>query len=162
MTTPLDQVDRDWKFGNCYHAALQFLKESEDMRSVGLISTNAQIYLVHGILDPNDANIPHAWIEIDDRVLDNSNNDGINLTKIEYIKKRSAVVVKRFTREEADALLGSLRAEGDGLPIADWSHLSDSIIQSALKSYDKANGVFAKDICFSNPTDTANNEKLID
>lgn len=158
---PLDQTNRDWTRGNCFYVTLEFLKDSEQLRSAGAISSSAAIYLVHGLLDSDNLNIKHAWIEIDDEVLDHSNKQCINAPKDDYYTENNAMHVKRFTREQADALLSHLKAKNNELPIFYWGEVTDEEIQKAASTYIPENGTFASGVIFSDPNDPANNKNLI-
>lgn len=157
---PLDQQNRDWSKGNCFYVTLEFLKESELLRNEGLINKDAAVYLVHGLIGANGIRLRHAWIEIDDLVLDFSNNQEIRVTTEEYYNANNACIEKRFTRLEADALLGHLSAENGSLPICYWGEISDHTVSQAVQSYQESSAVFASDICFSDPLDPANSSNL--
>lgn len=158
---PLDQTNRNWREGNCYYVALEFIKDSEELRSKGAIPKNASVHLVHGLLDSQRTRLKHAWIEIDDRVIDHSNYQSINEVGSEYYTANSALPVRRFTRAEADALLGTLKAKDGGLPIGYWGDLPDETVDGAMSNYQESNGVFVSGVRFSDPTDSANQANLI-
>ena len=158
--TPLDQTNRDWSKGNCYYVTLEFIKDSELLRASGKIPKTATISLVHGLLDSRNKKVKHAWVEVDDRVLDHSNNQNINDIAKEYYSANSALPIRRFTRAEADAILGALRAEDGGLPICYWGDLSVQTVLEAMKLYQEEAGVFASGVSFCNPLDPVNHNNL--
>ncbi len=130
------------------------------MRDNGIVNADASVLLVHGILNANGRRLKHAWIEIDDRVIDCSNNQGINVPAVEYYEANDALVEKRFSRSEADALLSTL-PKVDGLPsIGYWGEISDSAVSQAIQTYQESFGAFASDISFSDPFDPANSSNL--
>jgi hypothetical protein len=159
--TPIDQTDRDWSRGNCFYVTLEFIKDSEQLRAAGYVPKNSRIYLVHGLLDSERKKVRHAWVEIDDQVLDHSNNQKINDVAKEYYSANSALPVRRFNRAEADALLVALKGKDGELPICYWGDLSDRAVLDAMKGYREAEGIFASDVVISDPSDPANHNNLI-
>jgi hypothetical protein len=158
--TPLDQENRDWSKGNCFYVTLEFINDSEALRTMGGINADSTVCLVHGLLDSSNKRVKHAWIEIDDRVLDHSNNQAINASAEDYYRDNSALVVRRFTRAETDALLTALKTQDSPMPIGYWGDLSDYQVSAALIGYQESNGVFSSGVCFSDPADAANSDNL--
>jgi hypothetical protein len=159
--TPLDQIDRDWTLGNCYYITLEFLKDSKQLQQDGSIPTAATIRLVHGLLDSENRKVKHAWIEVDNDVIDHSNNQSIRAINTDYYTDNTAQAIKRFTREQADALLSHLRAKDGGLPISYWGDFTDEKIQKALSEFRPENSVFESGVSFSDPNDPANDQNLV-
>ena len=161
--SPLDHVERDWTKGNCYFAALEFLKDSPSL--VGkfpLLPQGAVVQLAHGRLHlPAREPLEHAWVEINDSVvLDNANNRSWRGTKDEYYQLHGVVVARRFTRELADAILSYRRNDDGELMIAYWGDLSDAYIHKCLEAYNPADSVFSAGTVFSDPNDTSNRDNL--
>lgn len=157
---PLDQTSRNWSKGNCFYVTLEFMKDSEALRTLNMIKGNAKVSLVHGLLDECNKRVKHAWIEIDGCVLDHSNNQAINASTADYYQDNCALAARRFTRSEADALLTTQWVKDGSLPICYWGELSDDQVSAALSNYQESNGVFSSDICFSDPADPANSDNL--
>jgi hypothetical protein len=157
---PFDQINRDWSKGNCFYVSLEFMKDSERLRACGSIPDVATVRLVHGLLDAGGQSVKHAWIEIDDLVLDHSNNNAIKSKLEDYYSNSRALPRRRFSRDEADALLGTLQPQGAPLPIGYWGDLTDDDVASAMAGYQEASGIFASGACFSDPSDSANAYKL--
>jgi|GEM_PF-3555951 len=159
--TPLDQTGRDWTRGNCFYITLEFLKDSKQLQRAGTISPTATIRLVHGLLDSENLKVKHAWIEIDNEVIDHSNNQSIRAISTDYYTDNKAQAIKRFTREQSDALLSHLKAKDGGLPISYWGDVTDDKIQEAVSAFNLENSVFESDVSFSDPNDPANDQNLI-
>jgi hypothetical protein len=159
--TPLDQVNRDWTRGNCFYVALEFLKDSEQLREEGNIPPSAKVNLVHGLLDSENRKIKHAWIEVDQKVIDHSNNQKIVANKAEYYKDNKAKAIRAFSRKEADALLSYLKSKDGGLPIAYWGDVTNEQIQAAIGAHTPELSVFASNVVFSDPNDPSNSSKII-
>jgi hypothetical protein len=157
---PLDQTNRDWSKGNCFYVTLEFIKDSENLRAAGHISKSATVYLVHGLLDSANSKVKHAWVEIDDVAIDHSNNQSIRIPVEIYYSKNSALPSRRFSRAEADALLCALSGKNGNLPIGYWGDLSDEVVKNAMENYQESQGAFASDVCFSDPSDSANHKNL--
>lgn len=157
---PFDQINCDWSKGNCFYVTLEFIKDSERLRAGGGIPDLATVSLVHGLLDAGGQSVKHAWIEIDGRVLDHSNNQAINAKAEDYYSNNRALPCRRFFRDEADALLGALQTQDGSLQIEYWGDLSDDAVTSAMAGYQEASGIFASGACFSDPSDSANADKL--
>jgi hypothetical protein len=153
---PLDQHDRDWSKGNCFYVTLEFMKESDELRDVGVIDKDASVCLVHGILDAEGQCIRHAWIEIDHVAYDLSNGQEIKVPAEDYVRANNAQITRRFSRKEADALLGALPSKNGELPIGYWGDLKDDDVTIALGDYNERSGVFASKVWFSNPVDPRN------
>ena len=139
---------------------LEFMKDSDELRDAGVFDRNTSICLVHGILDPEGQCIRHAWIEIDDLAIDISNGQEIKAPAEDYVRDNKAQVARRFSRTEADALLGSLSSVDGVLPIGYWGDLKDDVIAAAMEGYDKRSGVFASKVWFSDPFDPGNANNL--
>jgi hypothetical protein len=157
---PIDQHDRDWSKGNCFYVTLELIKDSDELRDAGVIDRNASVSLVHGILDAEGQRVRHAWIEIDNFAVDFSNGQEINVPAEDYVRDNNAQITRRFSRAEADALLGSLSSKDGDLPIGYWGDLSDNDVAAAIEDYDKRSGVFASKVWFSDPLDTGNANNL--
>jgi hypothetical protein len=140
--------------------ALELIKDSEELRARGMIPENATVSLVHGMLDSQKKKVKHAWVEIENRVVDHSNNQNINEIVDDYYTANSALPVRRFTRAEADALLGALKARDGELPIYYWGDLSDQAILEATTNYRKSKSIFASGVTFSDPLNSANHDNL--
>ena len=151
MELPLDKVDRDWSLGNCYFITLEFMKDLDSLLAGGLLLANAEIRLVHGMVDGINGRIQHAWIEINGRVGEMSNGQRVNVTVEEYYKFHNASPARRFTRTEADALLGFLKTPDGELPIAYWGNVTDQQLVLAMTQYEPSKGVFASGVAFSDP-----------
>ena len=104
--------------------------------------------------------ISHAWIEIDDNVINHSSNQAILATAEDYFKDNDAVACRRFSREEAGALLSYLRGQEGFLPVGYWGNLSGEDVACAMGSYHEASGVFASGVCFSDPSGPSNASNL--
>ena len=157
---PLDQHNRDWSKGNCFYVTLELIKDSDELRDAGVIDENTTVNLVHGILDAEGQCIRHAWIEIDDVAIDISNGQEIKVPAEDYVRDNKAQIARRFSRTEADALLGSLPSEDGVLPIGYWGDLKDDDVAVAMEDYDKRSGVFASKVWFSDPLDSGNANNL--
>lgn len=151
MDEPLDKIDRNWSLGNCYYITLEFMKDSTGLQSIEKISKNAEIRLVHGMVDGINGRIRHAWIEIDGRVHEMSNGQCVNVLVDQYYKIQNASPARRFTRAEADALLGYLKTSDGGLPISYWGDVTDEQIDLAMAQYQPSKSVFASGVVFSDP-----------
>jgi hypothetical protein len=158
--SPLDQDSRDWTKGNCFYVTLEFMKDSEELRASGKIPTDASVALVHGLLSANDKRIRHAWIEIDNIVLDHSNNQAILLNSDDYYRNNDAAPCRKFSRSEADALLTYLQNESSSLPIVYWGDLSEQDVACAVDCYQESSGVFSSGVCFSDPSDPVNADNI--
>ncbi|CAA6677370.1 MULTISPECIES: hypothetical protein [unclassified Lentimonas] len=150
---PLDQINRDWTKGNCYMAALEYIKKSPTEDRID----KPPVRLVHGVTSFGQ----HAWIESGERVWDNANNNGIDCTIEEYREHYKAMPQRRFTRKEADAILVKFEQPSGLFSATNWSQITDEEVQSCLDRYDPETSPFARDVWFSNPKDPKNRENLI-
>ena len=160
MKLPLDQINRDWTKGNCYMAALEFMKDFPGLVEEGVFDAQSEAVLVHGIISLNGKKIEHAWVELGDVVLDNSNNNSLRVAKRSYTDLYSAEPVKKFSRDEADAILQAAQLPDGTFGSLNWSELSNEKIQNCVEKYDPETSPFAKNISFSIPADPANRENL--
>jgi len=157
---PLDQENRDWTKGNCFYVTLEFMKDLEELRAIESIPKDSCVSLVHGLLRASEKCIRHAWIEIDSNVFDHSNNQAIRACSEDYYRDNDAVSCRRFSREEADALLGYLQDQDGSLPVGYWGNLTDEDVAFTMKRYHKESGAFASGVCFSDPSDLSNASNL--
>ena len=163
MSTPLDRQSRDWTKGNCYYVSLQFIQDSERLiGKCGLLPENSKVLLVHGEIEPQVHPINHAWIEINDStVLDHANNSKILVAKDAYYTKFKAKSVRKFSRQEADAIISHLKTPQGELFIGFWGALEDDKIEECRNVYDPRNSVFSVETDFTNPSDESNQSNLV-
>jgi hypothetical protein len=152
---PLDQVKRDWSKGNCYYIALEIIKDFPGLVAEGQFADGTQAHLVHGTV----RGVKHAWIELSTgEVVDQANNSRIRRPKQEYYDEFSAIPQRRFSREEADAILASIeRPEGFDLS---WHEIEDEKVAEALAKYEAASAPFARGVIFTDPSDPSNLNNL--
>lgn len=156
---PLDQRNRDWSKGNCYYIALEFLKAFPSLVESGLIESKSQPFLVHGKVG-KDVTINHAWVEYGDMVMDHSNNQKIHCPTSEYYDANNAKPARKFSRDEADAILQSNEEADGSFGNMNWSEYTDEEVRKCLSKYNPANSPFANDTIFSDPNDTRNGDPL--
>jgi len=164
MCTPLDRKGRDWSKGNCYYVTLQFIQDSAGL--IGkkpLLPDGSVVLLVHGKIEPVAGKaIKHAWIEInEDVVLDHANNYGWVDSKEKYYQLHKATPARKFSREEADAIISHLKAENGELFIGFWGDLNDEQIAECRKAYNPEKSVFSADTNFTDPSDESNQSNLV-
>lgn len=158
---PLDQINRDWTKGNCFYVTLQFMKDSDNLKLLGKLPKDADIKLVHGLLDYKNNKIQHAWILINGEVWDISNGQEITCSSQKYLKDNKAKAFRHFSRQQADALLAFLPRVDGHLPIGYWADIPENDIADMLSKFDASKSVFADDTFdFSNPSDPANKDNL--
>jgi len=163
MTQPLDQISRDWSKGNCYYVTLQFLKDSPGlMGNYLLLQTNSEVILVHGQINPSGSKpINHAWIEINNSiVIDHANNYGWVNSKEKYYAEHNAHPVRRFTRQDADAVLSYKKNDQGELMITYWGDLTQHYIEKCKKANNPSSSVFSTATTFTDPSDPANQNNL--
>lgn len=155
---PLDQQNRDWTKGNCYYAALEFMKDFPKLVEGGYLKAKTDAFLVHGTIGKEKVN--HAWVEFSDKVFDNSNNQSICCPKAKYYEHNAAVALREFSRVEADAILQCIQGEDGSFDSMNWSQYTDDQVARCLNRYDPATSPFTNDVSFSDPTDSANRDGL--
>ena len=155
---PLDQHNRDWSKGNCYYTSLEFLKRStRDL----IQEAQEHIRLVHETIGEGPSLTKHAWIEVGSDLLDNSNNQGIDCPVEEYYQKNNAICIRKFTREETDAILTAKEQEDRSIEPLTWHHMTDEEVQACLDKYDPSTSPFTRNVWFSDPEDPKNWDNLI-
>ena len=142
---------------------LQFIQDSPGL--IGrkpLLPDGSVVLVVHGEIEPIDGKpIKHAWIEINGNVvIDHANNYGWVNSKEKYYQVHKAKPLRKFSREDADAILSHLKAEND-LFIGFWGNLTDDQIEECRKSYNPEKSVFSADTNFTDPSDQSNQSNLI-
>jgi hypothetical protein len=103
--SPLDQKNPEPGKGNCYLAALEFIKRTalEGYKNSNI--NKLGIRLIHGIIDQDNNRVKHAWVEIDELFIDLSNKKTDIIIIDNLINKYNKIeAAKVFTTEEANKI----------------------------------------------------------
>lgn len=144
-----DEQDRDYSKGNCYYIALEFMKDSDGLKRDGALLANDKVELVHGLVrqiehEPTSKMIRHAWVEIsNEKVIDASNGNHDTALAADYYTRKEAIAVRRFSRQEADAIVSIQQKIGY------WGEYTDADVAQCVANYDPSSSCFSQGTVFS-------------
>ena len=155
---PLDQIDRDETKGNCYWAALEFIKNPPGLPDGVPSPVLDDVRLIHGEILKNEKLVRHAWIEVGENVYDYSNKMRLIRRKETYYPISKS---RPFNRREADAILMHFFLREGKYPIGYWGMFTDEQVSEYLSSYVESEGPFAKNVQFCDLTDISDHEMTL-
>lgn len=141
---PLDQQSADKDKGNCFPSALEFIKDLPH-----LPKTYEKAELVHGTYRSDS--VPHAWVEVDGQVFDYSASEFKGGASNSYYERLNAKPLRRFSREQADAILQSQKRKCNSYDL-NWIELTEEELSQCEDLYDPKTSPFTLDEKFSDPS----------